>query len=136
MEKIFSNLKSRALLHIISRRNDITEKRQDLSPEEEFLQVACISMEKGKTIKPHKHIQFYRETDITQESWLILKGSIEIVLYDLDNKIIKKSILKEGDCLITFRGGHNFVVLEDDTIIYEFKTGPYTGKGADNAPIK
>jgi hypothetical protein len=133
MEKIYSKIKTNLLLHIINKKEDITNKRQDLSPEEEYLQVACFLVNKDKKLLSHKHLEQIRTTNITQESWLIMKGSIKITLYDINNKIIKEEILKQGDCLITFRGGHEYVVLEDDTTIYEYKTGPYQGK--DTVPI-
>ncbi|MDD5699620.1 MAG: WbuC family cupin fold metalloprotein [Candidatus Nanoarchaeia archaeon] len=135
MEKVYSKIKPDILLHVINRKEDITFQRQDLSPAEEYLQVACFAMNKGKTSKPHKHIKQIRTTDITQESWLVLRGEVKIILYDFDDKIIHESILKSGDCLVTFRGGHEFIVLEEDTVIYEFKTGPYQGREKDNVSI-
>ena len=49
----------------------------------------------------------------------------------LENVIqITKEILEQGDCSITFRGGHNYLCIEDDSIVYEYKTGPY--KGVEN----
>ena len=135
MEKIYSRIKPEMLLHVINREEDITTQRQDLSPEEEYLQVACFSVDKGKSPRPHKHIEQIRTTDITQESWLIIRGRIKAILYDLDDKIIREVVLKQGDCLITFRGGHDYIVLEEDTVIYEYKTGPYQGKEKDNIPI-
>jgi len=135
MEKIYSKIKPEILLHIINRKEDITSQRRDLSPEEEYLQVACFSVNKGKPPKPHKHIRQVRTTDITQESWLIINGRIKVMLYDFDDKLIREATLKQGDCLITFRGGHDYIVLEEDTVIYEYKTGPYLGKEKDNVPI-
>ena len=35
------------------------------------------------------------------------------------------------DISITFYGGHNYVSLEDDTRVYEYKTGPYMGQARD-----
>ena len=131
MEKIYSKIKPEVLLHVINREEDITTQRRDLSPEEEFLQVACFSVDKEKKPNPHKHIEQMRTTYLTQESWLIVNGSIKITLYDLDDKIIKEEILKSGDCLVTFRGGHDFIVLEENTKIYEYKTGPYKGSEKD-----
>jgi hypothetical protein len=32
---------------------------------------------------------------------------------------------------MTFRGGHNYLILEEDTIVYEYKTGPYMGQQLD-----
>ena len=131
MEKIYSKIKPEVLLHVINREEDITTQRYDLSPEEEGLQVACFLMNKNDTFKSHKHIKQIRTTDITQESWIVIKGAVKVVLYDLDDKIIKDDVLKSGDCLITFRGGHRLIILEDDTIVYEYKTGPYQGPEKD-----
>ena len=135
MEKIYSQIKPNTLLHVINRREEINSQRQNLSPENEYLQVACFSAAKDKKLASHKHVGQIRTTDITQESWLIIKGSIKITLYDLHDEIIKETILSQGDCLITFRGGHDYIVLEEDTIIYEYKIGPYKGKGSDTTPI-
>ncbi len=135
MEKIYSRINPDKLLHVINRVDDATNQRQDLTPEKEFLQVAFFSMEKGKSIKPHKHVEQIRTSNITQESWLVFRGKIKINLYDTDDKLLKESILNSGDCLVTFHGGHDFVVLDDNTVIYEYKTGPYLGKdtvGLDN----
>lgn len=136
MEKIYSKIRSEILLHVINRREEITYERQDLSPEKEYLQIACISMNRGKIVKAHKHLPQTRITNITQESWLVLKGKISIRLYDLDDKLIAESILNSGDCLITFNGGHELIVLENDTKIYECKTGPYLGKEKDFETIE
>jgi hypothetical protein len=32
---------------------------------------------------------------------------------------------------MTFRGGHNYEIQENGTIVYEYKTGPYKGIEAD-----
>lgn len=135
MERIYSKINSEILLHVINRKEEIISPRQDLSPPEEYLQVSRLTMNKGKTPKPHKHIQQIRTTNITQESWLVLKGEIKIILYDIDDKIIKETTLKPLDCLVTFRGGHDLIALEDGTEIYEYKTGPYQGKEKDSVLI-
>lgn len=136
MEKIYSKIQPGTLLHVINRGEDIASQRQDLSPAEEYLQVACFALSKDKATKPHKHLKQIRTTDITQESWIVISGEIKITLYDLDDKQIKETTLKSGDCLITFRGGHELIALEENTIIYEYKTGPYLGKEKDSSPVE
>lgn len=42
-------------------------------------------------------------------------------------------MLKPGDCSITLYGGHNYVSLEEHTLVYEYKTGPYLGQEKDKA---
>jgi len=131
MEKIYSKICPNILLHIINKRENITNIRCDISPADEYLQVSCFNLEKGKTFKPHKHIKLERYTDITQESWVVIKGKIKAILYDIDDTIVAERILDSGDCSITFRGGHNYLCLEDDSLVYEYKTGPYIGQTKD-----
>ena len=135
MQKIYSKVKPKTLLHIINYKNEITDERQDLCPEQEYLQVACFSLIKGKSFKAHKHLKQLRKSDITQESWIVVTGKIKAILYDLDDTVLREVILEPGDCSITFRGGHNYVSLEEDTTVYEYKTGPYYGQELDKTFI-
>jgi hypothetical protein len=130
MEKIYSKIQADTLLHIIYRLDEISG-RTNISPNEEFLQLASMKMQKGQTFKAHKHIFLEKTTTIAQESWLVIKGSVKCIFYDLDDKIIAETILLPGDCSMTFRGGHNYLILENDTIVYEYKTGPYLGQEMD-----
>ena len=130
MEKIYSKIKPNMLLHLINRIDEINA-RTDVAPVEEFLQLATLKMQKGQTFKPHKHITIIKETNIAQESWIVIKGSVKCIFYDLDDSIIAEPVLYPGDCSMTFRGGHNYLILEDETIVYEYKTGPYLGQEFD-----
>tara|TARA_Y100001970_G_C13961764_1_gene713533 strand:- start:436 stop:849 length:414 start_codon:yes stop_codon:yes gene_type:complete len=136
VEKIFSKLENDVLLHIIYRKEDIVSFRDNITPEEEYLQVASIKMQNGRTFKAHKHIHQERYTDIAQESWVVIDGKIRAILYDLDDTIIATRTLNEGDCSITFRGGHNYECLKDNTIVYEYKTGPYQGVEKDKVLLE
>lgn len=130
MEKIYSKIEPKTLLHLINRLDDI-DGRTDVAPVDEFLQLATLKMKKGQTFKAHKHIVFEKLTNMAQESWIVVKGSVKCIFYDLDDSIIAEPILNPGDCSMTFRGGHNYLILEDDTIVYEYKTGPYLGQEFD-----
>lgn len=130
MEKIFSNVELDTLLHLIYRLSEV-EGRTNIAPDNEFLQLASMKMKKGQTFKAHKHIIHEKTTNIAQESWLVIKGSVKCIFYDLDDTLIKETVLNPGDCSMTFRGGHNYLILEDDTIVYEYKTGPYLGQELD-----
>lgn len=127
MKKIYSKVEEGKLLHIINRKNEITQTRNNICPDNEIIQVSCFELPKDKTFKAHKHIKFDKSVTTTQESWVIIRGSVKAILYDLDDTIISEEILEEGDCSITFYGGHNYYCLEDNTLVYEFKTGPYFG---------
>ena len=132
MEKIYSK-KNYELLHIINRFKEITVPRIDVIPEDNFLQMAVLKLSNGKTFNPHFHIpkKVDYEESIAQESWVVIKGKVKCILYDTDNTIIATPILEAGDASITLKGGHTFEILEEDTIVYEFKTGPYLGLELD-----
>jgi cupin fold WbuC family metalloprotein len=137
MEKIYSKIEPNKLLHIVNRLSEI-EGRTDVVDNEHFIQCATLKMEKGKTFKPHKHIEKERHYDkqIAQESWIVIKGSVKCIFYDVDDSIIATPILKTGDASFTLYGGHTYEILEDDTIVYEYKTGPYEGQSLDKIFIK
>ena len=131
MEKIYSKVDGR-LLHIVNRIYEF-HGRNDLIPDDNFLQCSTLRMDKGKTFPPHKHItkdRHYPE-QIAQESWVIVRGSVKCKFYDIDDKIIAEPVLKAGDASFTLYGGHTYEILENDTLVYEYKTGPYEGQKLD-----
>jgi len=132
MEKIYSKVEPGKLLHVINRLAEI-ENRSDIISEENFIQCATLRMSKGKTFKPHKHIIKKRthHHQIAQESWVIIKGRVKCKFFDLDDILISEPILGPGDASFTLYGGHTYEILEDDTIVYEYKTGPYEGQKLD-----
>lgn len=128
MKYIYSKKEPKKLLHIINKVTDIVD-RTNVAPDEQFLQLATLRLEKGKTFRPHQHIwkNSPREKIIAQESWVVIKGSVLVHMYDIDGTLIEEHIINQGDCSMTFEGGHTYTILEDDTVVYEYKTGPYTG---------
>jgi hypothetical protein len=134
MERIYSRTQPEVLLHIVQRLADIGT-RENIVPDEEFLQVATMRLAKGQTFRAHKHLPLDRVTTIPQESWLVVKGAVQAILYDLDDTVIAEPILRAGDCSITLRGGHTYAILEEDTVVYEYKTGPYLGIALDKTFI-
>lgn len=128
MEKIYSKVKPDVLLHIIVRKSDAIKGRLDLVDNNNFIQCSVLNLPAQHTFKPHKHIWKERTRSvIAQESWVVISGSVKCIFYDLDDKIIAEPILYPGDCSFTLQGGHNYLILEDNTFVYEYKTGPYEG---------
>ena len=125
--KIFSKVEPEKILLSILKFNDISDKRNDISPENEFIQTSGRKLKKDFKVQAHKHNRLKRTSNITQEAWIILKGKINAKFYDLDDKFIYETDLEGGDCVTIFRGGHELKVLEDDTFFYEVKNGPYLG---------
>jgi cupin fold WbuC family metalloprotein len=137
MEKIYSKVQPDKLLHMIVRKEEIKPGRVDIVSEENFIQCSMLNMDKGKTFKPHKHIWKERTRNvIAQESWVVIEGSVKCIFYDLDDTIIAEPILYPGDSSYTLEGGHNYLILEDNTIVYEYKTGPYEGQAMDKTFIE
>jgi len=132
---IYSKVNEKLLL-IINKKDDIVADRNDLSPDDALLQVSSKVLSKNDLFEPHKHNNIRRETFGTNEAWVILSGSIEARFWDLDNTLVHEEILEKGDCAIVFSGGHGFKALEEGTILYEFKNGPYFGQIKDKTYIK
>jgi hypothetical protein len=133
VHKIYSNVEPNTLLHIIHRKEDFVNSREDIIPAENFLQLATLRMENKKTFRPHKHIwkQPDSEQIIAQESWVVISGKVKCLFYDLDDTLLASPVLGPGDCSITLQGGHTYEILSDDTLVYEYKTGPYRGQEND-----
>lgn len=113
-------------------KNDFSN-RQDLLDPNEFIQLASLELDQNQTFKPHKHKwkKTFFSKFIAQESWVVISGSVKVDYYDLDDSFITSLILNEGDCTITLDGGHNYTSLKQNTLVYEFKTGPYLGLESD-----
>ena len=128
---------NRKLLHIVYRLFDLkVTKRHEVIDANNFLQLAALNMPKGKTFEPHIHIWKEGEKEIiAQEAWVVIKGKVEVSYFNELGYLIRKEILEEGDVSITLHGGHTYTILED-ALVYEFKTGPYTGKENDKIFLK
>ena len=132
MLKIYSRQDPAVLCHMVNRGEDIQD-RTNLSPDSEFLQVSTLRLPRGHTFRPHQHIWKPAPCAevIAQESWVVIKGSVRVTFYDIDGSFIRHEILRYGDASITWQGGHTYEILEDDTVVYEYKTGPYQGQELD-----
>lgn len=132
MEKIYSKVDPTKLLHIVVRKSDFQEGRFDVVPENQFIQCSILKMQNLKTFRPHKHIwKAGKEEVIAQESWVVIQGKVKGSFYDLDNSLLCEPVLEPGDASFTLEGGHTYTILCDNTLVYEYKTGPYTGQKQD-----
>jgi len=132
MKRIYSKVEPEKLLHIVVRLEEIKGRTQ-LVPDDNFIQCSSMEMQNGKTFRPHRHIIKSRTYDkqIAQESWVVITGKVRCIFYDLDNTIIATPVLHPGDASFTLYGGHTYEILEDNTVVYEYKTGPYEGQNLD-----
>jgi cupin fold WbuC family metalloprotein len=117
------------------RKKDIGSYRTDLSLESELLQASARLLKQNTHVAAHKHLPINRTTIGTQEAWIVIEGKIVADIYDIDDKKISEVTISSGDAIVFYRGGHSLTVIENDTIFYEFKNGPYNGKENDKQQI-
>ena len=139
MIKLYSKQEPDKLLHIINLINKKTlVERTEIAPPEQFLQLCLLNVQEGRKFPPHKHI--WRapsfEKLIAQESWIVVQGSVKLYFYDIDDELLSTHVLGPGDCSMTFEGGHAYEILSPDTLVYEYKTGPYLGQKLDKVFIE
>ena len=132
MEHVYSQVNPGVLCHLVNRLEDITD-RTNVSTDDQFLQLATLRLPCGHTFRAHQHIwkPVPVGTVIAQESWVVIRGSVRVMFYDTDGTLLTTVDLGPGDASMTFQGGHNYLILEDDTVVYEYKTGPYQGQALD-----
>ena len=135
MKNIHSQVDN-TLLHTIYRESELVGDREDFTSEDKYLQGAVIRFDKGKKFQAHQHIECVRTTDTTQETWVVIRGSVLVKYYDLNGDYLDEETINPGDCTITFAGGHSFEGMDDDTLVYEFKSGPYYGRDADKVMLE
>ena len=130
---MISICKNGKVFHMVYSSSEFTETRTELVPSENFIQCAHLKLSKGKTFRPHKHIwkDSPCEKVIAQESWVVIKGKVKALFYDLDGTFLESHVLGPGDSSFTLEGGHTYEILMDDTVVYEYKTGPYQGQSLD-----
>ena len=137
IESFYSDDDQNILLHQLFKPNlKSGTHRLNISPVNESIQVCHLSLANNQTFKAHKHVICKRDMPMAQESWVLISGKVEIFYYDLNDKLITTRIMSNGDCTITYKGGHNYKCLEENTIVYEFKTGPYLGTEKDKVFLK
>ena len=121
------------LLHLIYKSSEFSDGMTELVEPCNLIQCMFLKLPKGKIFKAHQHI--WKPTNnkqtIAQESWVVLKGAAKGYFYDIDGVLLNTVVLSAGDITFTLEGGHHFEILEDDTMIYEFKIGPYEGVEKD-----
>jgi hypothetical protein len=139
MNRIYSRKHPEKLLHIVRRKEEMIRQssgREDLSPKDQFLQIASLKLPKNKTFQAHQHI--WREGEpliIPQESWIVISGCVQVLFYDVDGVFLDSHNLFSGDVSITFEGGHNYVIHAENTLIYEVKSARYYGQEKDKTFI-
>ncbi len=81
-------------------------------------------LNKDTYVKPHKH-----ENPDKREAFIILEGKVAVIEFNEGGEIINYTILNRGmgvyACEIAPKTWHTIICLEDNSILYELKDGPY-----------
>ena len=120
------------LLAQIVHKRDFPSGMQFWGKDESPLQFGSCVYNKGTELQPHIHKERKRiKRHRTIEFLYIVKGKIEANFYSPDKELVATRVLREGDCVMLYNGGHGFKVLADNTIFIEVKNGPYISVEAD-----
>ncbi len=102
------------------------------SLDSDFIQVQKMNYDRGKIFRKHAHKIYDRISYRTQECFVLIKGKFKAEIFDEYGVYIDKFILSSpGDVLICLKGYHKFEILDDDTVLFEIKNGPYLGVEKD-----
>lgn len=134
IKKIYSKVDPSVLLHVVykhSKKERVESKKfSEISHQDHFLQAIAVDMPANIVVKPHAHNLQKRESSTTHEALVLLSGSVELSVFDIDKSLVEKMNLDSGDCYMIVNGGHSIRTLTDAQFI-EFKNGPYTGPEKD-----
>jgi predicted KAP-like P-loop ATPase len=116
---------------IIFREEDWTEGLNFITPDDMFIQVGTWWYDKDKELQKHKHKEFLRTANRTQESVYVKKGALRVDLYTEELEKFREFVLVEGELAVFGYGGHGYCILEDSTQVIETKNGPFVDVDTD-----
>ncbi len=90
------------------------------------LQLATMSRPKGYQVKAHRHEGGARTVWHTQEVLVVVRGKLQVTIYDRDDSFHTVLHVGEGEALLLVDGGHAIMVLEE-AVFFEIKQGPHLG---------
>lgn len=113
-------------------KEDIKPGLNFFSKDPEFIQVGVWGhYENGKYLQNHLHNKFDRTANRTYEAVYMVKGSMDVEIFDLDKNPVDKFNIHTGEILILMECGHGYTITEEDTTVLEIKNGPFAGVEKD-----
>jgi cupin fold WbuC family metalloprotein len=95
------------------------------------IQRLCVAIEPGTYIRPHRHA-----TPDTFEVFMLLRGSAVFLVFDDNGRVCGRSVLRAGGPVmaveIPAKIWHAMASLEDGSIFFEIKQGPYVQPARHN----
>ena len=116
-----------ALNHLCDQARESSRLRcnKNLHPQlSDPVQRFCNALQMGTYVRPHRHIGEDR-----WELFVILSGKVAILLFDDAGTVLERTLLEaDGDNrIIEIPAGfwHSLYALQDNTVLFETKPGPY-----------
>ena len=120
------------LIAVIVNVKDFPNGMRFWGSEDTPLQFGSCVYTKGTILKPHVHKERDRiKKHKTQEFLYVIRGAIKTLFFNNDREYLCSEVLREGDCVLLYDGGHGFKVLKEGTTFIEVKNGPYVSVEAD-----
>lgn len=130
-------IKDRKILARYITPDDIKLGLIPLTNDDEFLQVVVWGhYKKGKYLQDHWHNEFERTAMRTYEVIYVVKGAIEVRLFDLNLVLVETLTVGQGEILILLESAHGYTILEEDTTVLEIKNGPFMGVDKDKTKFQ
>lgn len=110
-------------------------KNHNFHPSDEFCSHRLLNgMEPGSYIRPHRHLDTNKD-----ESMVMVRGAMGVIAFDDEGKVVlAKKLSACGEAIavdIPHGRFHTVVSLEQGTIFFEAKAGPYRAlTGEERAP--
>lgn len=111
--------------------SEISKGTEFFGNNDDGLQISALRYDAGKILQNHIHKHRPRVINRTQECWVVLKGNAIANVFSEDKLLIDKIHLTVGDIFISYKGGHGYEIIEDNTIVIETKTGNFIGVEED-----
>jgi len=106
-----------------------------VSPGREPMQVLVMALDAGHVVPPHAHLAQERRHCTTQETLIVLTGSVGIDFYRSSREWVSRRVIGPGDLAVLLSGGHGLTALTPTRLI-EVKTGPYFGRSFDKVDFE
>lgn len=123
--------KDNEVLARLVRAEDWNEGLGFYSNDEEVIQVGTWQYNSGKQLMKHIHNEVDRVITRTNEVLYVVSGKVKAFVYDLEENLVEKLLVNEGDTLILLDCGHGYEIMADNTKVIEIKNGPYLGAETD-----
>jgi hypothetical protein len=122
------------LYAVLACAKDVKEGTEWFGEKYEPLQASRMQYSAGSEFRIHKHILNPRTIKFTQEAFIVIKGKIEVGIYDDNCVMIGRLEAWEGEAIFVYRGGHGVKILED-SLLYEVKAGQFSAVSEDKKDL-